>query len=106
MKMQEISNYPVRSELIPSVLSGGILILGDVDTGKSALAWRLVQLLAESQGPVGWIDGDIGQSSLGLPATTNLALLNEPAEIKPSPRYNFLWAPPMPLAIFCPSSPA
>ena len=89
MEPEEISNTRDWSELIPPDLSGGIVILGDTDTGKSTLSRRLMQQLAENRGAVGWIDGDIGQSTLGLPTTTNLALVEEPPHEIPKARRSF-----------------
>lgn len=59
-------------ELDRKALSGTVLLVGATDTGKSTLArWLLEQ--ARSRGrTAAWLDGDLGQSSLGLPGTLNL----------------------------------
>jgi polynucleotide 5'-hydroxyl-kinase GRC3/NOL9 len=57
---------------------GGALILGASDTGKSTLAHLLVVQLCQMGNVVALIDGDIGQSVLGLPTTIGLALFDSP----------------------------
>lgn len=59
-------------ELNRKALSGTVLLVGATDTGKSTLArWLLEQ--ARSRGrTAAWLDGNLGQSSLGLPGTLNL----------------------------------
>jgi polynucleotide 5'-hydroxyl-kinase GRC3/NOL9 len=69
--------------------TGTVLVLGASDRGKSTLArWLVGRLLAEHP-RVGWLDGDLGQSTLGLPATMNLALLDGPPEGLPRPQASF-----------------
>lgn len=53
-------------------LGGTVMLVGATDTGKSTLArWLLEQ--ARSRGrTTAWLDGDLGQSSLGIPGTLNL----------------------------------
>jgi polynucleotide 5'-hydroxyl-kinase GRC3/NOL9 len=53
---------------------GSTLILGASDTGKSTLAYFLVVQLCQMGNVVALVDGDIGQSVLGLPTTIGLAL--------------------------------
>jgi len=53
---------------------GSALILGAPDTGKSTLAHFLVTQLCRMGNVVALVDGDIGQSVLGLPTTIGLAL--------------------------------
>ena len=55
---------------------GSALILGASDTGKSTLAHFLVVQLCQMGNVVALIDGDIGQSVLGLPTTIGLALFD------------------------------
>jgi polynucleotide 5'-hydroxyl-kinase GRC3/NOL9 len=55
---------------------GSALILGASDTGKSTLAHLLVVHLCQMGNVVALIDGDIGQSVLGLPTTIGLALFD------------------------------
>jgi len=55
-------------------LKGTILVLGESDTGKSTLARYLFQEIARRGMRPAYLDSDMGQSTLGLPATLNLAL--------------------------------
>jgi polynucleotide 5'-hydroxyl-kinase GRC3/NOL9 len=70
-------------------LAGTVLVIGASDRGKSTLVRWLVGRLLARHARVGWLDGDIGQSTLGTPATMALALLDEmPAEF-PCPQASF-----------------
>ncbi len=55
---------------------GIALILGASDTGKSTLAHLLIAQLCRMGNVVALVDGDIGQSVLGLPTTIGLALFD------------------------------
>ncbi len=59
-----------------SMQKGICLILGATDTGKTTLATALARHVA-SNGPVGLIDADIGQSHIGPPATVGWAIVND-----------------------------
>ena len=59
---------------------GIALILGASDTGKSTLAHLLVVQLCRMGNVVALVDGDIGQSVLGLPTTIGLALFDSAPE--------------------------
>jgi polynucleotide 5'-hydroxyl-kinase GRC3/NOL9 len=50
-----------------------ILVVGAPDTGKSTFARYLYRRLCEHHERVGFIDGDMGQSTLGPPTTMTLA---------------------------------
>lgn len=50
------------------------MVIGASDTGKSTFARYLFRRLAEHYPRVGFLDCDVGQSSLGLPTTLTLAL--------------------------------
>jgi polynucleotide 5'-hydroxyl-kinase GRC3/NOL9 len=63
--------------LEPERLTGTILVIGASDRGKSTLVRWLVEKLLRRQPKVGWLDGDIGQSTLGVPSTMNLAVLQQ-----------------------------
>ncbi|WP_027716749.1 Clp1/GlmU family protein [Desulfuromonas sp. TF] len=63
--------------LEPERLTGTILVIGASDRGKSTLVRWLVEKLLRRQPKVGWLDGDIGQSTLGVPSTMNLAVLKQ-----------------------------
>jgi len=57
-----------------TALRGTIMIIGAPDTGKSTFARYLFQHLLQRYPRVGFLDCDVGQSSLGLPTTMNLVL--------------------------------
>jgi polynucleotide 5'-hydroxyl-kinase GRC3/NOL9 len=56
------------------------MIIGASDTGKSTLARYLFQELARWGVWVAYLDGDMGQSTLGLPTTMTLALSSGPGD--------------------------
>lgn len=64
-------------ELELDKLAGSIILVGGTDTGKSTLARWMVKGLVETGRTVGWIDGDIGQSTLGMPTTMNLFVVQD-----------------------------
>jgi polynucleotide 5'-hydroxyl-kinase GRC3/NOL9 len=57
-----------------SAMRGVVLILGAPDTGKSTFARYLYRRLGRHHPRVALLDGDMGQASLGPPATMTLAL--------------------------------
>jgi len=71
---------PAWEHLTLSSLSGTILVVGAPDTGKSTFARYLYRRLCAHHARVGFIDGDMGQATLGPPTTMTLAL-NEPGAL-------------------------
>jgi polynucleotide 5'-hydroxyl-kinase GRC3/NOL9 len=67
-------------------LHGTVMVLGASDTGKSTLASYLYQELCRQGGFAAYLDTDMGQSTLGLPTTLNLALASEPGDDRFPPR--------------------
>jgi polynucleotide 5'-hydroxyl-kinase GRC3/NOL9 len=61
-------------------LAGTVMVIGASDTGKSTLARYLYQALCRRGGRVAYLDTDLGQSTLGVPTTLNLALASEPQD--------------------------
>jgi polynucleotide 5'-hydroxyl-kinase GRC3/NOL9 len=59
---------------------GPVLVLGASDTGKSTFARYLCHRLAVAHRRIAYIDGDVGQSHLGPPATLTLALSGDEEE--------------------------
>jgi polynucleotide 5'-hydroxyl-kinase GRC3/NOL9 len=55
-----------------SALSGTVMLVGATDTGKSTLARWLLERACRRGQTAAWLDGDLGQSSLGIPGTLNL----------------------------------
>jgi polynucleotide 5'-hydroxyl-kinase GRC3/NOL9 len=70
---------PAWEHLTLSSLSGTILVVGAPDTGKSTFARYLYRRLCARHERVGFIDGDMGQATLGPPTTMTL-VLNEPGD--------------------------
>lgn len=55
-------------------LRGTLMVIGASDTGKSTLARYLFQELGRAGLRAAYLDGDVGQSTLGLPTTMTVAL--------------------------------
>ncbi|MCX7681323.1 MAG: Clp1/GlmU family protein [Anaerolineae bacterium] len=70
---------PSWERITVSALSGTLLIVGAADTGKSTFARYLYGRLCEYHERVAFIDGDVGQATLGPPTTMTL-VLNEPGQ--------------------------
>ncbi len=70
----EIEVPSAWERLTLSSLSGVILVIGAPDTGKSTFARYLYHRLHEHHERVAFVDGDIGQATLGPPTTMTLAL--------------------------------
>jgi polynucleotide 5'-hydroxyl-kinase GRC3/NOL9 len=80
---------PEWEAMEPARFSGTVMVIGASDRGKSTLVRWLVERICQSRQPVGWLDGDIGQTTLGMPATMNLAVIHEPSNLLPQPRATF-----------------
>ena len=66
-------------ELDRKALSRTVLLVGATDTGKSTLARWLLEQARNRGRTAAWLDGDLGQSSLGLPGTLNFVTVTEEA---------------------------
>jgi len=55
-------------------VGGTLMILGDTDAGKTTFARYLFLALCRLGRRVAYLDGDVGQNTLGLPATMTAAL--------------------------------
>ncbi len=55
-------------------LQGTLLVIGAPDSGKSTFARYLFRRLAEVHGRVAFLDGDVGQATLGPPTTMTLVV--------------------------------
>jgi len=90
--MQTISGIhisPQWDSLKMDKFSGTVMVIGSSDSGKSTFVQWLVERLSRHHGRIGWIDGDIGQSILGVPTTMNLAVMDEPPVQLPRPQFTF-----------------
>lgn len=65
---------PAWRRLDLTALRETLVILGDVDSGKTTFARYLFLELHRLGRRVAYLDGDVGQSTLGLPATMTIAL--------------------------------
>ncbi|HHN94198.1 MAG TPA: hypothetical protein ENK17_05470 [Anaerolineae bacterium] len=70
---------PAWNRITISALEGVVLIVGATDTGKSTFARYLYRRLYEHHERVAFVDGDVGQATLGPPTTLTLAL-GEPGD--------------------------
>ena len=57
-----------------STIGGTVLIIGAADTGKTTLARHLYRRLSAKHECLAFVDGDMGQATLGPPTTMTLAL--------------------------------
>lgn len=64
-------------------LRGTVIVIGSPDSGKSTLVRWLCVRLCQTHQRIGWLDGDPGQTTLGVPATINLALLDRTKDCWP-----------------------
>lgn len=79
--MVNIEIPPYWEQLNLEGLSGVLMVIGAPDTGKSTFARYLYTRLCAFHERVAFIDGDIGQASLGPPTTMTLAL-RQPGETR------------------------
>jgi len=62
----------VWSQVELMTLDGVLLVVGAPDSGKSTFARWLFERLAQAGRSVAFLDGDVGQSTIGLPTTLTL----------------------------------
>jgi polynucleotide 5'-hydroxyl-kinase GRC3/NOL9 len=67
-------------------LGSTVMVIGASDTGKSTLARYLYQELCRQGRQAAYLDTDVGQSTLGMPTTLNLALASERGDDRFPPR--------------------
>lgn len=65
---------PAWERITLSALGGTLLVVGAPDTGKSTFARYLCRRLCAHHERVAFVDGDVGQATLGPPTTMTLAL--------------------------------
>lgn len=54
------------------------IVIGKIDSGKSTLCKYLIQTWTTSLIRVGYVDSDLGQSTIGLPTTVSLKIFDNP----------------------------
>lgn len=67
---------------------GVVIVLGASDTGKTTFCRWLVEEISRAGQKVAWVDGDIGQSTIGPPTTVGMAIFQKGSpnpfeEVKP-----------------------
>ena len=79
-----------REKIIEEILNkkGKVFLLGESDSGKTTFAKTLVSKAIQKGILVGWVDADIGQSTIGPPTCIGLSLFSpESPEFKISSLY-------------------
>ncbi len=81
MRWREL--YPEWQEAVDELtsVSGTILVLGATDTGKSTFCSLLLKQQQQAGRSVGFVDLDVGQTSIGPPAAFSSVLINKPYEL-------------------------
>jgi polynucleotide 5'-hydroxyl-kinase GRC3/NOL9 len=64
---------PQWEDIARQLPTGPVMVIGAVNSGKSTFVRWLTGELRRRGEVAGWLDADTGQSTLGLPATMNLA---------------------------------
>jgi polynucleotide 5'-hydroxyl-kinase GRC3/NOL9 len=84
MKTSEITSPREWERINPESLAGTIMVIGESDTGKTTFARYLFLQLCRCHRRIAFLDCDVGQSTLGLPTTLNLALSDsQPSSFPP-----------------------
>jgi polynucleotide 5'-hydroxyl-kinase GRC3/NOL9 len=71
--------------VVDRVVSGArvALVLGGLDSGKTTLCRAIARAALEAGHTVGYLDGDVGQKTVGPPASVGLRMLREPSDDEP-----------------------
>jgi len=84
MNLSDIKLPKEWERIRPESLKGTVMVIGESDSGKSTFARYLFLQLCRCHKRVAFLDCDVGQSTLGLPTTMNLALYGgEPPAFPP-----------------------
>lgn len=60
-----------------------VMFVGGLDTGKSSLSRGLLTAAVEAGRPSAYLDADVGQKSVGPPATITMKVVRSPADLDP-----------------------
>lgn len=60
-----------------------VLLVGGLDTGKSTLSRQLLETAAAAGRSAAYLDADVGQKSVGPPATISLKHVRSPRDLEP-----------------------
>lgn len=63
--------------------AGTVVTIGGLDTGKSTLSRMIARVALEAGRRCAYLDADLGQKTIGPPATVTLKLLGSPEELEP-----------------------
>jgi polynucleotide 5'-hydroxyl-kinase GRC3/NOL9 len=76
LKENSVIVSPGWAEIARMPLLGRVMVVGACDTGKSTFArWLFEKMSQHASGPIAFLDGDPGQSTLGPPATITLTVV-------------------------------
>jgi polynucleotide 5'-hydroxyl-kinase GRC3/NOL9 len=59
-----------------------VMLIGAIDTGKTTMARRIVGTAVEAGRTVGYVDADIGNSSIGPPSCVSLKVVRNEADLE------------------------
>jgi polynucleotide 5'-kinase involved in rRNA processing len=62
--------------------TGSVMLVGAIDTGKTATARRIIEAALRAGRTVGYVDADIGNTTCGPPACVGLRLLSRPSDLQ------------------------
>lgn len=77
-----ITPEPGWSKLVDGLVTGTVVIIGGPDTGKSTLARYMLREFLGQGLKVGFVDADIGQSSIALPSTIALKVFEQKKQLQ------------------------
>lgn len=60
-----------------------VLLVGGLDSGKSTLSRMLLRSALEAGRPSAYLDADVGQKSVGPPATITMKVVRQPTDLEP-----------------------
>lgn len=73
---------PIEQAVIDTIERGGVtMLIGAPDTGKSTLARMIIEAAAASGRIVAYVDGDLGQTTVGPPTCVGLKWIREPSDM-------------------------
>ncbi|HSD49189.1 MAG TPA: Clp1/GlmU family protein, partial [Actinomycetota bacterium] len=61
-----------------------VLLFGGLDTGKSTLSRVLLETAVAAGRPSAFLDADVGQKTVGPPATVTLKMIQGPQDLEPA----------------------
>ena len=62
-----------------------VLLIGGMDTGKTTLSRELLAAALAAGRPAALLDADVGQKTVGPPATISLKVVRSPEDLEPEP---------------------